>query len=354
MPISTEKGLLRYFLNQIVLNQLVALAIATFLFLYSDAGSFFPIIVTSLIFSNCIGFGVEVFYTWIFRLDNDRYLHLSFRTMWKHVAVVYLGMLVGNEIALLICTKMLHFFYYKYFSWLHLFFLLFNFVAAVVVVLLVAGFRVLKYNLQVKIRENRELQELQVRTQLAVLRAKINPHFLFNTLNAILDLVHRSPDRVETMVINLSHIYRRVLSSAEMEWQSLGEELELIRRYLEIEKIRMEERLEYEICAAPEFMACRFPPLLLEPLVENAVIHGIAPKIGGGRITVRVEPGGSGLLLTVRDDGVGVGEGGYTGGFGIHSVRERMKLIYRERGDLRITAAAGGGTCVTMEVPREY
>jgi two-component system, LytTR family, sensor kinase len=236
-------------------------------------------------------------------------------------------------------------------------FLYFCLFISVVIMTLEMVLENLKEKIARQVQENEELKHLQVRTQLMALQSKINPHFLFNTLNAMVSLVHREPQKVETMILNLSGIYRRVLQVPEDGRVPLGEEIELIKKYLDIEKIRLGDRLSYEVDMESPLERVEIPPLLIEPLVENAVIHGIGPKSGGGKITVDAGLGGNGktIIIKVTDNGVGPGEqvNQISGGFGLYSVQERLRLLYKDAARMRIAAEPGGGTAITMELPNE-
>ena len=159
-------------------------------------------------------------------------------------------------------------------------------------------------------------------------------------------------------MLNLSDIYREVLTRAGHEWIPLEKELELVRKYLEIEKIRMEERLNYSIECSETLRSFQVPPLLLEPIVENAVIHGIAPRKEGGRVNVRVEKkeGNCAIVVVVEDTGQGMGTKpvDIPGGFGLFSVRERLRLIYGEKAVFEVGPGPERGTRVVMEVPYEH
>lgn len=209
----------------------------------------------------------------------------------------------------------------------------------------------LRTHIEQKVIENRQLREMEVQTRLASLQGKVNPHFLFNTLNTLLSLVRRDPDRAEALILQLSELYRGVLQLPEQGRIPLGRELELVRRYLEIEQLRLGGRLEFHIEAEPGVAELLLPPLLVEPLVENAVKHGIAPKPGGGCIRISAR-GAEGLLVVrVEDDGEGVGSGSGAGGFGTYGIRERLRLQYGEAARLRLLPRPGEGFTAELEVP---
>jgi len=158
---------------------------------------------------------------------------------------------------------------------------------ASLVTLVVVGFYHLRGMLESRTLEAERLRRLQARTQVAMLKSKLNPHFLFNTLDTMLGLVETEPKKVETMILTLSDIYRKMLRFPETDRVPLASEFELAEQYLSLEKIRLGERLRYRLALDERLKGEMVPPLLLQPLVENAVIHGISKKPGGGFVEVR-------------------------------------------------------------------
>ncbi len=156
---------------------------------------------------------------------------------------------------------------------------------------------------------------------------------------------------VERMILGLSDIYRKILTLPESNRIRLAEEFSLIEQYLEIEQIRLGERLEYSLALDPALGDCPVPPMLIEPLVENAVIHGIGPLPDGGRIDVSAVRSNGNLVITVADDGIGFDPGNGRRGFGIFSIQERLRLMYHDRANLQIARRSAGGTRITVEVP---
>jgi sensor histidine kinase YesM len=337
-------------LHYFLLFQGVALSMALIIYVYGGTGHFFLTLAISLIFSNLNGFCCMFFFH-LFRIDWLKTRNWNIRFIIKSIAVLFLCILVATEIGMRIAISILHRELIPFVSFWHLYLMLMNFTVSAIVVLLIAFYQRLNYRLERREREYEELRNLQLRTQLAVLKAKLNPHFLFNSLNAILDLVYKAPQQVETMVHNLAHIYRRVLRDVEREWGTVGDEVELLESYLNVEQIRLGERLSFLISCPADLREWPLPPLLLQPLVENAVRHGIAPKIGGGTITVVVEHCGERLKISVSDDGMGFSGRGPGSGFGLASIEERLRIIYPGKHSFSIRAAAGGGTLVELELP---
>jgi hypothetical protein len=181
-------------------------------------------------------------------------------------------------------------------------------------------------------RQSQERAAGLARARLNGLRMQLQPHFLFNTLNTIAGLVHEEPDKADAMLTALGDLLRIALeTSAELELP-LKRELDFVERYLGLMHARFEERLHFEIHAEPEVRAARVPPLLLQPLVENAIRHGIGSLPRGGTVTVRAWREGSSLHLSVADDGVGARKSlPFKEGFGLGNTRERLRELY---GDL--------------------
>lgn len=209
----------------------------------------------------------------------------------------------------------------------------------------------LKASIERKAIENQMLREMEAKTRLASLQGKVNPHFLFNTLNTMLNLVHKSPDQVEALILGLSELYRGVLQLPDQGLVPLRVELDLVQRYLEIERVRMGDRLAFTIQCTPEAGQVALPPLLVEPLAENAVKHGIGPRPSGGTVGIRASRQGERLEVVVEDDGEGLGSDTGSGGFGLYSIRERLRMTYGGAASLEVQAMPGQGFRAVLRVP---
>lgn len=199
-----------------------------------------------------------------------------------------------------------------------------------------------------------ELETARLRAQLSALTSEMNPHLLFNALNTVASLVHQDPDQAEEVVLQLSDLYRGVLRSAGAASHSLGEEIDLCEAYLRIEHARFGDRLtiDVDVDADVDRRGWRIPVLLVQPLVENAIKHGIAPLGRGGRVSLRVRPEGRGFVVIVEDDGVGIGSSPIRGaGKAVANVRDRLKLTYGEEARLELAARPGGGTRAVVSIP---
>jgi LytS/YehU family sensor histidine kinase len=212
-------------------------------------------------------------------------------------------------------------------------------------------YKKLKTDIENEMKENERLEKLKLKSELAALQSKINPHFLFNTLNTILDLVYDYPEKVEEMILNLSTIYRKILYSSENEYYTLEQEIDLVKKYLDIEKVRLGKRMEYEIICNSELKNVEIPPLCIEPIVENSIIHGISPKKGNGKIQIVMKTEDKKIKISVIDDGVGIESKDFKLGFGVRSVKERLKILYGEETKLEIKQNEKNGVTVEIEFP---
>jgi sensor histidine kinase YesM len=206
--------------------------------------------------------------------------------------------------------------------------------------------------LQEKEREEQELRALAAQAELRALKAQINPHFLFNTLNTIAALIHTDPKLAETTVERLAELFRYVLTSTE-GGVPLEEEIAFLDGYLEIEQARFGQRLRVTREIAPDALSTPVPSLILQPLVENAVQHGQGDD-GSIDLTIRVEPASDEVVLTIADEGPGTPLGYEIGdgpGHGLRNVDERLRKTYGQEHGLELCSNSPHGTVVTFKVP---
>lgn len=189
--------------------------------------------------------------------------------------------------------------------------------------------------------------------ELEVLKMQMHPHFFFNTLNAISALVYRSPKEADRMITQLSDLFRISLKKDKAQDVSLKEELEFLQAYLQIHQTLMGRRLEVVWKIEPETLDALVPNLILQPLVENAVQHGIAPLEEGGQIEISSQRLDGQLLLQVRDNGRGLATDEIKpGGVGLSNTQARLKNLYGDAHRFKISALAnGGGTSINLEIP---
>lgn len=188
--------------------------------------------------------------------------------------------------------------------------------------------------------------------RLAALRAQLQPHFLFNTLNAIMVLVRqRQLEQAEETLARFADLLRLVLDDVDADEVSLRRELDYVERYLAIEQLRFADRLRIELAVEPGLLGAAVPSLVLQPLVENAVRHGIARKADAGLVRVAARREGEALRLEVQDDGPGLGVGVGGTGIGLANTRARLHQLYGDAAALTLQAAPGGGALATLTLP---
>jgi two-component system LytT family sensor kinase len=190
--------------------------------------------------------------------------------------------------------------------------------------------------LQEKELNEERLTRLKTKAELEALQAKINPHFLFNTLNSIASLISENPKAAEETVEKLSELFRYTLRYTEKNTATVAEELDLVRTYLEIEKLRLGDRLQFEVKCEDAVREVGLPPMLIQPLVENSIKHGIASAIEGGTILVEAKAAGGNCVIAVHDSGKGFQNEGDAEGFGLRSIQERLRLRYGEKASLQV------------------
>ena len=199
-----------------------------------------------------------------------------------------------------------------------------------------------------------KLETRLIEAQLQTLQRQLQPHFLFNTLNTISALMHRDVEAADTMLAQLGDLLRLSFETVDVQEVSLAQELDFLRKYVAIEQVRFQERLRVTFEVAPEAEECLVPNLLLQPLVENAIRHGIGPRVEPGHVMVRAARGGVTLELEVRDDGVGMPEAGLADlrhGVGLSNTRARLAHLYRGRHQFTVSRPPGGGLSVAIVIP---
>jgi hypothetical protein len=301
------------------------------------------------------GLAVSGAITGLYALDRKA-LHPRLEKLsrdWLHLglemAFVLLEHILGALVALLACSRLFGFQVIPSVAWIP--------VAGMVIAFpIVHGTEMsLRFFRQVREKEEREAQLLALTTEaeLKALKAQINPHFLFNTLNTIASLIHTHPDRAEGTVERLAEMFRYVLNGSERRRVSLREELAFVDSYLEIERARFGERLCVTRAVAPEALDLPMPCLLLQPLVENAVRHG---RSADGRIdlAISVQSRGDEVQISIADKGPGMPLGYKVDsgrGVGLRNVGERLCKTYGREYELELRTNEPHGTIVLIRIP---
>ena len=209
-------------------------------------------------------------------------------------------------------------------------------------------------------------QKLLLETELKLLQAQIEPHFLFNTLSNIVGLIRQTPEAAEKSLLNLTTLLRSSLQSTRRAVVTFDDELDFVRAYLEIQSIRIPERLRYEFrpaglleekSAQDSIRQLQLPPFLLQPIVENAIVHGIEPSESGGQVIIEVSVRKNKLIITIADTGVGISEhapsaeNNDVSGTGLSNVRQRLHASYGDAANMTISENSPSGVVVRLSIP---
>jgi two-component system, LytTR family, sensor kinase len=202
-------------------------------------------------------------------------------------------------------------------------------------------------------RQAAQLETLLAQARLQALKMQLHPHFLFNALNSLADLIDHEPQAAQKMVARLGDFLRLTLHSSATQQIALAEEIEFLRNYLEIERIRFADRLQVLMDIAPETLTARVPTLLLQPLVENAIRHGIAQQETPGCVAIKTWREADQLHLQVSDNGPGLSAqtAQETNGLGLRNTRARLQTLYGDAQRLELAEVLAGGVIVTLEIP---
>jgi two-component system, LytTR family, sensor kinase len=206
---------------------------------------------------------------------------------------------------------------------------------------------------------DRELRTAQLESklsqaQLQALQLQLHPHFLFNTLNTISSVIYEDVSLADRMIVQLSDLLRRTLSNSQSQEVPLGEEIDFLNQYLDIMRVRFEERLKVAVIIEPEARNALVPPLVLQPLVENSIKHAADPITGAVTVTVTVSCRDRLVSIEICDDGPGI-EGGreamFNAGIGLSNTAERLRQLYGTQGELSLENITGGGLSVKITLP---
>jgi sensor histidine kinase YesM len=197
---------------------------------------------------------------------------------------------------------------------------------------------------------NERIEREAALANLRALQAQIEPHFLFNTLANVTGLIDSDPAKAKRMLESFIRFLRASLAATRAESTTLGAEAELIGAYLDVLAVRMGSRLTYRVDVDPALAAFTLPPMLLQPVVENAIKHGLEPKVDGGAVAVRATRESDQVVIEVADTGMGFAPT-TTGGVGLTNLRDRIRLLYGEKASLAIRENRPAGTSVLLRLP---
>jgi two-component system LytT family sensor kinase len=233
--------------------------------------------------------------------------------------------------------------------------LYFNLLTYIIQFAVYHGYEILR-ELRIKERIALQLSALQKEQELATLKSQINPHFLFNTLNSISAMVSTNAEETRTMIAQLADLLRYVIEGFRIDLVPLRAELQFVEDYLNLESKRMGDRLSAEFQVDQSLAAFSIPPMILQPLVENAIKHGLSPLEEGGRVTVQIQKSGGTVVFRVSDTGVGVSSAdplSAGNGIGLKNIDTRLRRIYGDSAGLQISSHKNSGCAVTFRLPAQ-
>ncbi len=234
-------------------------------------------------------------------------------------------------------------------SWI----LYFNLLSYIIQFAIYHGYENLK-ELRIKERIAMQLSALQKEQELATLKSQINPHFLFNTLNSISAMASTDAEGTRTMIAQLADLLRHVIEGSKDDRIPLKEELQFVKDYIDLESIRMGERLTTEFQVDQSLAKFPIPPMIIQPLVENAIKHGISPLREGGKVTVQINKNKNTVVFRVTDTGVGLNSTdplSKASGIGLKNIDSRLHIIYGESARLKISSSKNSGCEITFSLP---
>ncbi len=306
--------------------------------------------ITSLIYSQCIGISIagSVISTVIFIKTRRMGLEISLIS----VAVV-VGAIIGVTLGI-VTTRFLHLdveaamppdMTFRFYLSNLLYALLFGSIVSYV-------FISLQKLSDEKIRRL-EVEKYAIVMEIKLLQSQMEPHFLFNTLSTILSLIDDEPTKAKRMLESFTAFLRTSLAAGRIETTTLSKELDMIENYLKIYTVRMGDRLRYKIDIPDSLHDVHIPPLLVQPLVENAVKHGLEPSIRGGDLLIQGYREGDRVRIIVSDSGIGINESSMGNGISLENIRKRLDLLYQGRGRLFFEENKPSGVKVLIEIPYE-
>jgi two-component system LytT family sensor kinase len=269
----------------------------------------------------------------------QKYLRFKKENVWLFLIVYYLsgmmGMIIAIELIYLIQAWLFHDTYH-FFHWEDV---RFSSVIVVIICTIIYAYLSQKRMLNAKIQERdldlMRLSQMKTQAELATLQSKINPHFLYNSLNGIASLIHQDPDKAERMTLQLSKLFRYSINQNQDDLVTVKEELEIVSTYLEIEKIRFEERIDFKVVVDEALNLTKIPRFLIQPLVENALKHGLKDMTEEAELVVEIRKTDR-ILISIADNGVPFPDE-LEIGYGLQSTYDKLKLLYGDDYEVQIT-----------------
>lgn len=330
-----ENKLVKHNLKYTAVGIAVGVCISLMIAVVSSNGISIRQIFFNILFSLFISLGISNIFSFF-----QKYSYKFTRHFWQFILLYYACNLLGMIIGIEICYLIISFF-------LDIPFEPFNHTKdykSIGVIVLIVGTIMLLYHLQQRNAENAlkakeadliRINQLKTQAELQALQSKINPHFLYNALNAITSLIHEDPDKAEDMTIKLSKLFRYSINSQQENYCSLKEEIDILNTYLAIEKVRFGNRINFDIQTDEVLNHVQFPRFLLQPLVENALKHGLKDTYEHGVLAVKVRKTEKNINILVIDNGVPFPDE-LIAGYGLQSTFDKLKLLYPSQHEIEM------------------
>ncbi|NCT83019.1 MAG: sensor histidine kinase [Comamonadaceae bacterium] len=305
-----------------------------------------------LMFSECVGLTMVVVAMFLHRNQHFSRFKPAWRWLFRGLIAIPAGYFIGHQIAFLLLGEPMQMVGHRAISFIPILF-----------TILVGGFGLHYYatreQLASEAAQRAEAQRLAVESQLRLLRTQLEPHMLFNTLANVRSLVREDAGRAEAMIDQLIVYLRSALIASQTDAVALSREFAQVRAYLDIMALRMGARLSYRLSLPQELEDLLVPPMLLQPLVENAIKHGLEPKVGGGSIEVEALRQDAFIELRVRDSGLGLPADGdlappgpaTSTSYGLQHVRDRLHVTYGQAAELRLERRLPAGVNAVIRIP---
>lgn len=343
----------RDLLYTFIWNSLLAAGFIALTPFYSSRAVTVENAVAIFVISNAIGYTIHALFFAVGMLGLDKRLHAQggWRVVAYYTVVATCGVIGGFVIGLQLLNRPMPGFFGNPRNVLAI---LFNslIISSIIAAIFFAREREAKARAALdaeRLRAERVERQAAL-ANLRALQAQIEPHFLFNTLANVASLVDSDPERAKRMLESFNRFLRASLAATRTDTTTLGADAELIAAYLDVLQVRMGRRLEYRIDVPPELAAFALPPMLVQPVVENAIRHGLEPKVEGGEVVFTARREGGRVKIEVADTGVGFAAS-TRGGLGLSNLRDRLRLLYGERASLAIADNQPSGTRVSIAIP---
>jgi two-component system LytT family sensor kinase len=291
------------------------------------------------------GLSFQVLYSTIISLSitnciyiSQKLLFFSRKKFWVYITIYYTSSIIGMLVAIELIYLVQAWLYGKAYHFFHLQDTLFSMVVVVIICTIIFGYHAQKERMDARLREKDmdvlRLNQMKTQAQLATLQSKINPHFLYNSLNAIASLIHEDPDKAESMTLKLSKLFRYSINQNQESLVYLHDEMEIVNTYLEIEKVRFGDRISFSTHIDPALKNAKIPRFLIQPLVENALKHGLNNVTAGGELRIEVMKT-SKTVISIADNGIPFPEE-LGMGYGLQSTYDKLELLFPNAYELQI------------------